>query len=290
MSLEEKLSTSAVQRNGVRNWDNHTSVLVAHQYAIAAYRLESGDIPEQPAGSGDQAMFNVPFSALDFALGNNLAGGLGLLDWFNSGLGEQNALRYHFNRELGYLANPNSHYFKVVEGNGEPTPETLRSLWDEAYKLFKSTKDQNGECRVWGWTQELQYRRTYPKDVPGRYKLILYKCPHPLYSDKIQRVIVQAWANPAEGIELIASVTSQCWLPAPTKKQFVDVRECAGVIANEQRHHVPFAKGWMELLVTISDEDKSNLHVVGKFADREHRLRAPELTPEYRAFLSQLSD
>jgi len=284
MTYEESLSTNRATRNDVPDWDKNMRYRVGFLYANAA--RHQIDKPSLSRAADPSLDFQVPFAVLDYVRGDNLSGGLALVDWFNSGLSDDNFYRYYYNRGLAFMVHPNTHYFSFDEREGDATSADVHTAWNEAHELFEAIHNRSGRCYIHGYSDELQYRRTFSKDVPGRYKEVSYWCPHPVLSDREHRVSVSAWANPYDGIRVLSTVQSQCFRTI-RGEDFVDVRECGLLLADRQRSLIPDSRfGWMELVVTPAANDPVAYEVIARAGNSTTRLQAPQRTEQYIEFLA----
>jgi hypothetical protein len=287
LTFDEALHTERATRNDVRDWEEELRYRVELQYAnTARQKLESVDLDIPPNTNIDLV---VPFAIWDYARGDNLSGNLTVAAWINSGLTKESRYRTYYNRGLGYMLHPNTHYFTFDERDGVATPADVHEAWDEAHALFQSVFNRAGNCRVFGYTEEYQYARTYPKNVPGKYKDVLYLCsPHPLFADKEQKVMVTAYANPFDGVRVIAGVVTQCWVQPPRGQSFLDLRGCGLTLADAQRTRIPESRfSWVELVTTPRADAPFQSEVVVRRGDQVTTLPAPEMTEKYQAFLKE---
>jgi hypothetical protein len=284
MTFEESLETSRATRNDVRDWEEELRYRVELQYAnTARQKLESTELEIPPNTNID---FMVPFAIWEYARGNSLGGGIAVADWLNSGLTKESRYRTYYNRGLGYMGHPNTHYFTFDERDGIATPADVHDAWDEAYALFQSVFNRDGNCRVFGYTEEYQYARTYSKNVPGKYIDVGWHCRHPLFENQQQKVVVTAYANPFDGVRVIAGVVTQCWVQPPRKQKFTDLRGCGITLADRQRPYLTDSRfGWTELITTPQSDAPHLFEVVVRQGDQLTTLPAPESTEEYQAFL-----
>lgn len=284
MTFEESLETSRATRNDVRDWEEELRYRVELQYAnTARQKLESAELDIPPNTNID---FMVPFAIWEYARGNSLGGGIAVADWLNSGLTKESRYRTYYNRGLGYMVHPNTHYFTFDERDGIATPADVHAAWDEAYALFQAVFNRDGNCRVFGYTDEYQYARTYSKNVPGKYKDVGWQCRHPLFEGQLQKVIVTAYANPFDGVRVIAGVVTQCWVEPPRNQKFTDLRGCGMPLADAQRPYLTDSRfGWTELITTPQSDAPHLFEVVVRHGDQQTTLPAPETTEDYQAFL-----
>lgn len=286
ISFEESLQTKQATRNDFRDWDEELRYRVELQYANAArQRLENPTI-DVPANTSRE--FMVPFAIWEVSRGNDLSGALGFADWFNSGLSKESRYSFYFNRTLAYVANPNSLYFTFDERDGVANTSDVHSAWDEAYELMNSVHNIDGQCQVFGFSEEYQYAKTYPKDVPGKYKEILYLCTNPVFEGKQQKVMVSAYANPFDGVRVLAAVVPQCWPYPEDHSGFVDQRDCGERLAEKQRALLPDSRfGWTELVTTPKKEEPYQFEVRVQRGSEVAYLPAPEITEKYQNFLRE---
>lgn len=284
MTYEESLQTDRATRSDIRDWDEEMRYRVEFQYAnTARQKLQMADLDIPPDTNLD---FQVPFAIWDYARGDNLSGAIGFADWFNAGLSKNARYGYYFNRGLGYMVNPNTHYVTFDEREGVATAADVHQAWDEAFTLFQSIYDRGRDCHVFGYTEEAQYAKTYPKDVPGENKVVLYLCPHPLDINKQQKVIVTSYANPFEGVRVIAGVFTQCYFDPPKHQKYVDIRACGETLAEQQRVLLtPSRFGWMEMITTPIAETPHLLQVVARRDADITVLPAPETKEDFQEFL-----
>lgn len=285
-TFEESLSTPRAVRNDIRDWDNHLRYMVGLQYANAARKTinqPSIDIPQ--TSSRD---IQIPFAIWDFSIGDNLAGGIGVLDWFNAGMNGANHTVYYYNRGLGFMANPNTHYFAFDEGDGEATETDVRDMWSSANKMFEAVFNKSGDCHVWGYSESMQYSGTNSKDVPGRYKEVLYRCPNPVFEGQVLRVNVSAWANPfSDDVQVIGAVQSQCTDKKERGERFADTRFCGEQFAALNRTRLDLdGRNWMEMIITPAQGSPSLLEVVVDYKGSTRTLPPPEPNPDYTDFLA----
>lgn len=284
MTYEESLSTNRATRNDVPDWDKNMRYRVSFLYAHAALRQMEN--PSLSPASDPSFDFQVPFAVLDYVRGDNLSGGLALVDWFNSGLSDDNYYRHHYNRTLALMVNPNTHYFTFDSNPGEATASDVRQAWNEAHDLFQRIHNRSGICYVHGYSDKDQYRLTFSKDVPGRYKAVLFRCPHPIFDDRDYKVVVSSWSNPYDGVRVLASVESQCFRTV-SGEDFVDVRDCGLELANRHRSLIPESRfGWMELIVTPAANDPVAFKVIARTEDASTTLQPPQRTDRYIEFLA----
>ena len=285
LTFEEKFAQTGVQRSDIRDYEGHMKLMVALQYANAARRATLQPGLEIPANT--DRSFQVPFAIWDFSNGNNFGSAMGFLDWFNSGMNGGNHSAYYFDREVGFMSNANLHYYTFVEGDKKPSAEAMRGVWDETHKLFQDTFNKEGKCYVWGYSEKNQYALTYPKNVPGLYTEVLYKCPHPLVEDYVQKVFVSAWSNPFQGTEIIGALQSQCFWKPERRTQFADNRDCGKKQADRMLAKLGgLPEGWMQITSTPS-EDPNRLEIHSLYMGETRVLPAPEATDAYVEFLSE---
>jgi len=286
MSFEESLQTQLATRNDIRVWDEELRYRVEFQYAnTARQKLESAEL-EIPPNTNIGIM--VPFAIWEFGRGNDLGGGLAVADWLNSGLTKESRYRHYYNRGLVYMGVPNTHYFTFDERAGTATPDDVHAAWDEAFALFQSVHNRSGDCHVYGFREDYQYARTYPKDVLGKYKDILWLCKHPLFENEQYKVLVMAYANPFPGVRVIAGTVTQCYIDPPRGQKDLDFRNCGMRQANQQRSFLPDSRfGWMELITTPIPETPYLYEVVAIRGDEVARLPAPETTEDYQESLKE---
>lgn len=289
ITFEESLQTERATRNGIRDWDEELRYRVELQYAnTARQKLESADLDIPPNTNID---FVVPFAIWEYARGDTLQANMDMAAWFNAGLSKGSRYAHYFNRGMGYMVNPNTHYFTFDERDGVATADDVHAAWDDAFALFQSIHNRNRDCHVFGFTEEYQYARTYPKDVPGLYKDVLYLCKNPALEGQEQKVLVTAYANPFDGVRVIAGVVTQCWVDPPRGETFVDVRECGQRLADKQRALIPDSRyGWTELITTPMAETPYKLEVVVRNEHGTAVLPAPEMTQEYMDFFKSKSN
>lgn len=285
ITLEERLQRPSATRNDFPDWEEFMRYRVSFQYANAArLKLANSDLTIPQDTSMD---FQVPFALWDLSTGNNLGAGIAFMDWFNSGLSKNATYGYYFNRGLGFMVNPNTHYFSFDTRQGSPSAADVRRSWDEAYALFTAIHNASGQCYMHGFDQKNQYRKTSPKDVPSQYKVASYWCPHATMADREYRVEVSAWANPYDGIRVLAAVLPQCFRLA-SGEEWVDARHCGIDLADRQRSLIPDSRfGWMQVIVTPQADDPTLFEVIARTDETSVKLPAPELTEEYRQFLRQ---
>jgi len=249
MTFEEELQTDRATRNDFPDYDAQMPRMVGLQYARAAKHATEN--PELDIPKGTERGFQVPFAIWDFAAGDSFGGAMAVLDWFNSGMSDEKHAAYYFNRGLGFVANPNVSYYTFLPGNEKPSADDVSRTWQHAHSLFERVFNSSGECHQWGWTEKHQHALTYGKNVPGLYKEVLYKCPHPLDPTDVQRVHVTAWANPFPGTSVIGTVQSQCSSKAERGEIFSDTRDCG---VKQARRHLKLIWGlpkeWMQLTCT----------------------------------------
>lgn len=284
MTFEQSLETSRATRNDIRDWDEELRYRVELQYAnTGRQKLESIELYIPPNTNID---FMVPFAIWEYSSGNNLAGGIAIADWLNSGLTKDARYQTYYNRGLGYMGHPNTHYFTFDLRDGTATAADVNEAWNEAYALFQSVFNRDNQCRVFGYTEEYQYARTYSKNVPGKHKDVLWQCPNPVFKDQLQKVLVTAYANPFDGVRVIAGVVTQCWVPPPGKQKFVDQRGCGLALADLQQPYLTDSRfGWIEIITTPQSGAPYLFEVVVRQGDQEAILPAPETTLDYQAFL-----
>jgi len=284
MTFEESLNTHRATRNDVRDWDEELRYRVEFQYAnTARQKLEKADL-EIPPNTNIDIM--VPFAIWDYARGDSFGGAMGFASWFSNGLSKESRYAHYFNRGIGYMVNPNTHYFTFDTRPGTATVGDIHQAWDEAFELFQSVYNRDGECHVFGYTEEYQYARTYPKDVPGLHKDVLYLCDHPIFENKKQKVMVMAYANPFDNVRVIAATVTQCYIDPPKGEKFVDVRGCGMRLADAQRPFLTNSRnGWIELAITPTEAAAHELEVVVRSAGEATRLPVPEMTQKYKDFL-----
>jgi len=284
MTFDESLHTKRAMRNEVRNWEEELRYRVEFQYANTAHqKLNVAHLDVPPNTNLD---FQVPFAIWDYARGDNRAGTMAFLDWFNSGLSKEARYGYYFNRGIGYMVHPNTHYFTLDERSGVATEQDVYQAWDEAYALFQAVHNRTGQCRVFGYSEEYQYAKTWPKNVPGKHKDVLFLCPHPVLPDQQQKVMVTAWANPFPEVRVIAGTVTQCYVDPPKGEKFVDVRGCGSILAERQRKYLTNPRfPWMELSTTPKNDVPYLFQVVVRFGEETTVLPAPQTTPEYQEFL-----
>jgi hypothetical protein len=113
LSFEESLQTPRATRNDVRDWDEELSYRVELQYAnTARQKLAQANLDIPPNTSRG---LQVPWAIWETARGNDLTGGLLFADWSSSGLSKEARYAHYYNRGLGYMAFPNTHYFTFDE-------------------------------------------------------------------------------------------------------------------------------------------------------------------------------
>ncbi len=287
ISFEQSLQTSLATRNDVRDWDEELRYRVELQYAnTARQKLETVDLDVPPNTNID---FQVPFAIWDYARGDNFEGAMAFADWFNSGLSKESRYGYYFNRTLGNMVNPNTHYFTFDERPGIATEQDVNDAWDEAYRLFQAVYNSTNQCYVFGYTEEFQYAKTYPKNVAGKYKDVLFLCKHPVLEGQQQKVTVTAYANPFDGVRVIAGAVSQCYVAPPRGQKFVDVRGCGARLAERQRGQLTESRfGWTELVTTPIEETPYLFEVQVRNGDSTTVLPAPETQPKYQEYLRSI--
>ena len=281
-SYDTVMEANRTTRNDVPDWAMEMRYRVGFQYAnTARHKLENPSI-EVPA---DRTMgFQVPFAIWDYAQGYELSAGLGFMDWFNSGMSGSARYAHYFNRDLGYVGQANTQYYRFDARDGVATTEDVHAAWDAAYTLFQAIHNRSGTCKVYGYNEKDQYRLTFPKNVPGLYKEFAYQCPHPTLANAQQTVNVSAWANPFDDIRVLAAVQSQCYIDPPKGQDFLDVRECGMPLAEQQRPYIP-EDDWMELVTTPKSDDPYVFEVITRYRNDLAILPAPELTAEFTDFL-----
>lgn len=282
LSFEEALQTNRATRSAFRDYDAHMPRMVALQYAGAARRLTEN--PEIEAPTGVDRAFQVPFAIWDFAAGNSLGGGIGVMDWFASGLGQQSISFDYFKREVSIVGGPNVSYYTFVPGNNKPTSDEVSRVWGDAKALFSRVFDTEGKCYQFGWTEERQYSRTYGKNVPGLYKEVLYVCPHPLRASESQHIYVTAWANPFPDTSVIGAVQSEC----KTTPKFADNRDCGTKQAKKHLEALGgLPPGWMQMTTSPTVADPAYLEVNSLYQGERRTLESPEQTEAYVKYLSE---
>lgn len=285
ITFDESLALDRAARNDVPDWDTEMRYRVGFQYANAARNSLSNPTLEIPPDTNLD--FQVPFAIWDYTQGNTLGSKISFLDWFNAGLSDNSRYSYYYNRGLGFMVNPNTHYFAFDERPGNATAEDVRDSWSQAKALFDAVHNRNGNCYVHGFSEKDQYRRTFSKDVPGLYKEVAFWCDHPLFEDKKHRVSVSAWANPFDGLRVLATVQSQCYIKPPRGERFVDVRDCGIKLANRQRDLIPEGRfPWTELIITPLEDGPSSFEVRARRYDQTRTLPAPALKQKYIDFLA----
>lgn len=287
LSFDESLHTKAAMRNDVADWDQELKYRVSFQYANAARQVLSApqvDIP--PDTTLDM---QVPFAIWDISRGASGSGALAFADWFNSGLSEDARYAHYYNEELAYLITPNTHYFTFDQSPGSPTDEDIQRIWDEASSLFEAVHNRSGRCYVFGYDKERQYASTYSKNVPGKYKVVGYRCPNVAFPDQEMIVAVSAWAKPFPGVKALGIVQMQCYVRPPRGERFVDTRACSTPFANDNRARLPVTRsGWLELISTVDTSRPEMMKIVAVQDDESRTLPPPELTPEYQEYLRSI--
>lgn len=285
LTFEQSLETPRATRNDIRDYESHMRLMVGLHYANAAKR--STLQPELEIPSDTNRDFQVPFAIWDFTNGNNFGSAMGFLDWFNSGMNGANHSRYYWTRGLGFAGHPNVHYFTFVDGDTKPTPAALTQTWERAHALFQSTFNADGQCVHYGFKEKQQHALTNPKNVPGLYADVLYRCPHPIVPGWTQKVYVTAWSNPFEGTSIIGTVQSQCVWKAERGEKYADNRRCG---ANQAKRHLSLIgslpDNWMQL-TTTPGEDPSRLEVRSLYLGEKRTIPAPEPTDDYVEFLAE---
>lgn len=285
LTFEESMQKPRAVRSDIRDYESHMRLMVGLHYANAAKR--STIEPELDIPPNTNRDFQVPFAIWDFTNGSNFGSAIGFLDWFNAGMNGGNHSRHYWARGLGFMANPNVHYFTFVDGDNKPTPAALTRSWEQAHQLFQSTFNVDGQCKVIGWKEKQQYALTDPKNVPGLYIEVIYRCPHPLVPRWKQRVYVTAWSNPFAGTSIIGTVQSQCaWKPEKGER-YADNRWCG--IKQAELHLKRLAgvpKNWMQL-TTTPGKDPSLLEVQSLYLGEKRTIPAPEPASKYTEFLAK---
>lgn len=284
MTFEESLATPRAMRNDIKTWERLSEVRVSFHYANAAYALENQ--PEVEVPSSTSRGISVPLAIYDFSLGNDLGGSIGILDWFNSGMSEENTYRYYYMREVEMMATPNTHFISIDRTSGSPTPEELRSAWSEAYKLFEEVYNREGNCKVWGYDDQAQFARTNSKDVPGRYKEVLMRCQHPSDLDRSFQVKISAWAEALPDSKMVIAVQSRCGSDRPRGARFTDDRMCGQRFADAFSPDLEdYNLEWTRLVVTPTEADPGLLEVRATRNGKTVVLPPPEPTEAYVEFL-----
>lgn len=285
VSFEDSLTTERATRNDVPDWDTEMRYRVSFQYARAAHEQFADATLEIPPDTSFG--FQVPFAILDFTLDNNLGGAIGFADWFNSGMNDNARYRHYYTEGVLTMTHPSTHYFSIDTRPGEATAEDIHTSWDEAHALFQAVHNRSGRCYVYGFNDKDQYRVTFSKDVPGLYKEISYRCPHPYIVGEELRVLVSAWARPFPDARAIGAVQMRCWVTPPRGEKFRDLRPCGRQFADQHRASIPDSRfGWMELMTTPKADEPHHFEVLGRIGDHVVRLPAPEITEEYVEFLA----
>lgn len=224
-------------------------------------------------------------SGASFAAGNTTAGALDAVTWFSSGLSKEARWGHYLNETTPLVALPNTHYFRFDSREGPATAEDVYAAWDASYRLMQALYP-SGECRVFGWTQEYQYLRTYMKNAPGSYREILYLCEHPLVQGAQIKVNVSAFANPAPGLRTVGMVQRQCELPRQPS-EWIDISPCGIELANREVTLIPAETdaSWMQLVTTPSADDQGRMITIARYEGKELAMEPPPITAEYAEFL-----
>ena len=136
LTFEQSLQTDRATRNDVRDWEEELRYRVELQYAnTARQKLDVADL-DIPLNTNIDYM--IPFAIWEKARGINLPAGLMVADWLNSGLSKESRYRHYYNRGLGYMVHPNTHYFTFDERSGVATPQDVHDAWDEAACLWQA--------------------------------------------------------------------------------------------------------------------------------------------------------
>ena len=123
--------------------------------------------------------------------------------------------------------------------------------------------------------------------MPGLYKEISYRCPHPYIVGEELRVLVSAWARPFPDERAIGAVQMRCWVKPPRGEKFRDLRPCGRQFADQHRASIPDSRfGWMELMTTPKADEPHHFEVLGRIGDNVVRLPAREIGEEYVEFLA----
>ena len=224
-------------------------------------------------------------SGASFAAGNSTAGALDAVTWFSSGLSKEARWGHYLNATTPLVALPNTHYFRFQEGAGPATAEDVSAAWEAAFGLMQALYP-DGACQVFGWTPEYEYLRTYPKNVEGSYREILYLGTHPIVPGEKLKVNVSAFASPAPGLRTVAMVQRQCELPRPPA-EWLDITPCGIELANREGALIPAEAdaSWMQLVTTPSADDPGRMITIARYEGKDLALEPPPITAEYADFL-----
>jgi hypothetical protein len=224
-------------------------------------------------------------SGANLAAGDFTAGTLDVVTWFGAGLSKESRWAYYLNATTPLVALANTHYFRFDGRAGPATAEDVYEAWDAAYQLMRALYPTQ-ECRVFGWTPELEYLRTYMKDAPGSYKEILYLCDGGLVQGEKIKVNVSAFANPAAGLRTVSMVQRQCDLPRP-RGEWIDITPCGIALADREAALIPEESDatWMQLVTTPSADDPGRMITIARYQGKELVMEPPPVTPEYAEFL-----
>lgn len=195
------------------------------------------------------------------------------------------------NRGLELTADANTHYYLFDTRDGTATAQDVDHAWDQAHKVFQAVHNRDGRCYVNFWTPQHGYYRAQVRNVRGQLKQVDFRCPHPLYPEGPDQLItLQAWGNPFDGIRALGAVQSRCWVLLPKDQAGLrDYRDCGEKLAARQRPYLPATDlPLMELITTPTASDPTIFQVVGRHGERATVLPAPELNPEFRAFLASI--
>ena len=258
----------------------------ARTEAPTAWKVRNPDTLNSPTYD----VLKLGASGASLAAGNVTAGALDAVTWFSAGLSKDARWGHYLKETTPLVALPNTHYFRFQEGPGPATADEVSAAWEAAFRLVQALYP-DGQCQVFGWTPEYEYLRTYPKNVTGSYREILYLCTHPLVPGEKLKVNVSAFANPAPGLRTVAMVQRQCELPRPPA-EWLDMTACGIELANREGALLPAEAdaSWMQLVTTPSADDAGRMITIARYQGKELALEPPPITDAYAEFLRRRAD
>lgn len=290
MSFEEALNTPAATRGLPGSAEEELRYRVGFQYANRARLADDSSWAVRNPDTLNGTTYNVltTGSAIaNFSSGQTGAGALDIVTWLNDGLGKDARYAFYVKYTMPYVGLPNTQYYRFDETPGRATAADVNEAWEAAYRLMGAMFPAN-ECKVFGWTPELEYAKTHMKNASGVYKEILYVCPHPVFPGETIKVNVAAYANPAKGLRTVAMVQSNCWIDRE-RDDWLDITPCGVELANKQISKIPAEplSDWMQLFTTPSAEDVGKMVTVARYRSRELMMAPPVPNPEYGNWLRQ---
>jgi len=176
----------------------------------------------------------------------------------------RNAKIQDFNAGLAETGAPNVAYYRYT-----PNPETriddtdLKSVFNDALQLFQALFNENGRCRLNGWTEKREYFAV--KGViykPGqRYRHFFY-CESE-FSDDDLGVEVGAIAMNDSEVRAFAYVSTRCELDLVNKrrKSVSDLTACGFKRATAHRETFDKNPEWIQVAIGPSRDDPSTMEM-----------------------------